>query len=180
MPKLGITLAVLVVCGLSLVAQAQRPTIEYGDPDELRGVTRVFVDTDTDLGLRRAVREELRKKLPNLRVVSRPEDADLHLRFYYLEDQTFSGDQSNVPNTALALRALSVEKIVSQDRIRLLMNIDRVRSESAARRLPIPIPMPIPPLPIPIPTGIPSFNSGEYPREISFIREFIKEYQAVN
>ncbi|HKX30427.1 MAG TPA: hypothetical protein VJ302_22235 [Blastocatellia bacterium] len=60
------------------------------------------------------------------------------------------------------------------------MNIDRVRSESPARRLPIPIPMPIPPLPIPIPAGIPSFNAGEYRREISFIREFIKEYQAVN
>jgi hypothetical protein len=45
---------------------AQTPVIEYGQPDELRGVTRVFVDTGIDAQQRGVVVKEIKKQLPGL------------------------------------------------------------------------------------------------------------------
>jgi hypothetical protein len=78
--------AALAVLVLALPALAQTPTIEYGHPSELRGVQKVFVDTGTDLESRDRVVKEIQKGAPNLTIVSRPEDAEVHLRFY-LEDE---------------------------------------------------------------------------------------------
>ncbi len=80
---LSSALATLV---FALPAAAQNPTIEYGHPSELQGVKKVFVDTGTDLESRDRIVKEIQKGAPNLTVVSRPEDADIHLRFY-LEDE---------------------------------------------------------------------------------------------
>jgi hypothetical protein len=60
---------------------AQEPTVEYGHPDELRGVTKVFVDTGIDVQHRDLIVKEIQKRLSNLEIVSRPEESDIHLRF---------------------------------------------------------------------------------------------------
>ena len=64
---------------------AQAPIIEYGQPDELRGVTRVFVDTGLDTQQLGVVVREIKKQLPDLEIVLRPEESDVHLRFFLKE-----------------------------------------------------------------------------------------------
>ena len=69
----------LLVMTFALPVLAQTPVIESGQPDELRGVTKVFLDIDAQQ--RDAVVKEIKKQLPNLEIVSHPEESDIHLRF---------------------------------------------------------------------------------------------------
>jgi hypothetical protein len=69
----------LLVLMFALPALAQTPVIEYGQPDELRGVTKVFVGLEAPQ--REVVVREIKKQLPDLEIVSRPEESDIHLLF---------------------------------------------------------------------------------------------------
>jgi hypothetical protein len=64
---------------IALPAMAQTPVIEYGQPDELRGVTKVFIGIDAPQ--RDVVAREIKKQLPNLEIVSRPDESDIHLLY---------------------------------------------------------------------------------------------------
>jgi hypothetical protein len=75
----------LLVMAFALPALAQQPTIEYGQPAELRGVTKIFVDTGADIQQRNLIVKAIQKRLPNLEVVSRPEESDIHLRFSLIQ-----------------------------------------------------------------------------------------------
>ena len=76
----------LLVLTFASPVWAQSPIIEYGQPDELRGVTKVFVGASLD-AQRAVVVRELKKQLPDLEVVSRPEESDIHLRFFLKEER---------------------------------------------------------------------------------------------
>jgi len=69
----------LLILMFALPALAQTPVIEYGQPDELRGVTKVFVGLDAKQ--REVVVREIKKQLPDLEIVSRPDESDIHLLF---------------------------------------------------------------------------------------------------
>jgi hypothetical protein len=69
----------LLVLTFALSALAQTPVIEYGQPDELRGVTKVFIGIDAQQ--REVVVREIKKQLPNLEIVSGPDESDIHLLF---------------------------------------------------------------------------------------------------
>jgi 3,4-dihydroxy-2-butanone 4-phosphate synthase len=69
----------LLVLMFALPALAQTPVIEHGQPDELRGVTKVFVGIDDQQ--REVVVREIKKQLPDLEIVSRPDESDIHLLF---------------------------------------------------------------------------------------------------
>jgi hypothetical protein len=71
----------LPVLTFALPSLAQSPIIEYGRPDELRGVTKVFVDAGPDAQQQEVVVREIKKQLPNLEIVSRPQESNIHLRF---------------------------------------------------------------------------------------------------
>ncbi len=70
---------VLLILTFALPVLAQTPVIEYGQPDELRGVTKVFVGLDAPQ--REVVVREIKKQLPDLEIVSHPEESDIHLVF---------------------------------------------------------------------------------------------------
>src|SRR5262249_50222432 len=55
--------------------------VEKGSPAELKGVTKAFVDTNMEIRHRADIVKEIQKKLPALEIVSKPEDADIHLKF---------------------------------------------------------------------------------------------------
>ncbi len=80
---------ILLVLALPVAAQQPPPTpqtiVEYGPPDELRGVTKVFVDTGTDAEQRNKIVREIHKKLPDLTIAARPEETNVHLRFSFKE-----------------------------------------------------------------------------------------------
>src|SRR5262247_887172 len=73
----------LLVLIFALHALAQTPVIEHGQPDELRGVTKVFVGIDAEQ--REVVVREIKKQLPDLEIVSRPDESDIHLLFFLKE-----------------------------------------------------------------------------------------------
>jgi hypothetical protein len=75
----------LWILTFALPILAQAPIIEDGQPDELRGVSKVFVDTSLDAQQRSVIVREIKKQLPNLEIVSRPEESDIHLRFFLQE-----------------------------------------------------------------------------------------------
>ncbi len=83
----SIALAGLVglIVASGLVAQ-QDPSIEYGKSEELKGVTKFFVDAGTDLSKRGKIVDQIKKKLPALVFVERPEDAEITL--VYSEEQS--------------------------------------------------------------------------------------------
>jgi hypothetical protein len=103
----GVFLALLT---LALPASAQTGGgVEYGQPEELRGVTRMFVETSLDTGRRDAIVKDLRKRLPQLEIVSTPEEADVHMRF---EVKAAGGGKTEVLG--------SVFKVLGQGRVRVL------------------------------------------------------------
>src|SRR5262245_65881920 len=69
----------LLILTFALPVLAQTPVIEYGQPDELRGVTKVYVGLDAQQ--REVVVREIKKQLTNLEIVSRPDESDIHLVF---------------------------------------------------------------------------------------------------
>jgi hypothetical protein len=93
-------------------AVAQDPTIEYGQASELRGVTKVFVDTGIASWQRDMIVKMIGKNLPQLEVVPHPEESDIHLRFSLRE--TRSGNTEGVG---------TVVKLVGGNRVRVLLSI---------------------------------------------------------
>ncbi|HEY8459815.1 MAG TPA: hypothetical protein VIM99_05505, partial [Blastocatellia bacterium] len=73
----------LLILILAPFVPAQTPVIESGQPEELRGVTKVFVGLDAEQ--REVVVREIKKQLPDLEIVERPEESNIHLRFFLKE-----------------------------------------------------------------------------------------------
>lgn len=102
----GVFLSLLM---LASVAVAQTGDVEYGRPDELRGVTKIFVDTGLDAQHRESIVKELKKQLPKLEVVSSPGESDTQLR-YSVKD--IGGGKIEAVGT--------VVKVIGKDRVRVL------------------------------------------------------------
>ena len=114
------TLATLV---FALPAPAQTTAIEYGHPSELQGVQKVFVDTGTDMESRDRIIKEIQKGAPNLTVVSRPEDAEIHLRFYLEDEDNYAvivPARGRVGVSSVRRGSGTVVKIVNDKRLRVL------------------------------------------------------------
>ena len=127
---------VLLACVSALPVLAQNPTVEYGDPGELRGVKKVFVDTGTDIELRNRILEEIQKRLPDLIIVSVPEEADIHLRFTLKEERNYSvivpvGGRIGVP---YSVGIGSVVKVLGENRVRVLLSFKDSRTRFGERR----------------------------------------------
>jgi hypothetical protein len=144
---------VFLLCALPVVAQG--PVVEYGSPNELRGVAKVFVDTGLDAEQRNMIIGEIQKKLPRLSVVARPEDADVHLRFEFPDRQTgpvvVYPRPYPIPGSRYGEGVGTVVRLLSADRVRVLMSFRDAKSTVFERE--------------------PSVN---------FAREFIKVYEKAN
>ena len=138
----------------ALPSLAQTSTIEYGHPSELQGVTKVFVDTGTDLESRDRIIREIQKGTPNLTVVSRPEDADVHLRFNLDDEDNYAvivPARGRVGVSSVRRGAGTLVKVIDDKRMRVLW------SYKDSQRMPI--------------ERRPSANFG---------REFVKLYRRYN
>lgn len=113
----------------------------------------MFVDTGTDIELRNRILEEIRKRLPDLNVVSAPEGADIHLRFALKEERNYGvvvpvGGRIGAP---YSVGVGSVVKVLGEDRVRVLWSFKDSRTRFGERR--------------------PSTN---------FAREFVEAYRSAN
>lgn len=144
-----------VLMGVSPIF-AQQPTVqfEYGSPNELKSVSKIYVYTGSDLKARKNIIKIIQKKLTNIIITDRPEDAEVHLIFaadaytFYagtwtngsttsngnLNDQgTYSG-QSNTTSSSTPIYqnvvtgAGIVGKIKDKDTIRLLLDFADTRN----------------------------------------------------
>ncbi len=154
-----IAFSVFLLCAFAATATAQNQTIEYGSADELKDVEKIFVDTKEDMVVRDDIIAEIRKNLlavkRDLKIVSKPEESDIHLRFYY---ETQSAHGGNYPGgTILKEPVGTVVKILSKDRMRLLMSYSARRTYGG------------------VIVGL-----GIRKPEIVFAREFAKAYLAAN
>jgi hypothetical protein len=143
----GLFLSLLVFV---FAAQAQAGGAEYGQSDELRGVSKVFVDTGVEAGRRELIVKEIRKQLPELEVVSRPEESDIHLRF-------FAGDEKTGKTGAVG----TVVKVMGHARLRVLLS----HQDN---------PVTIFGADSPISSGM------EYAKPLIFARVFVKAYKKAN
>jgi membrane peptidoglycan carboxypeptidase len=55
--------------------------IWYGNPQELKDVTKIYVYTGTQMAIRQDIMKEIAKKLPQLQMTEKPEDAEVVLIF---------------------------------------------------------------------------------------------------
>jgi hypothetical protein len=171
-----IFLLLLVVTG-QLHAQS---AIEYGERDELRGITKIFVDTGTDLSGRENIIKIIKNELPTIVVMSRVEEAEIIL--IYSSDSysilsgisnsrnssttgnlsvwgntaTYSGRTTSTSTSTRIYRKVTdgeglVVRFTSSGRPRLLMNFNDTQKSVLERR--------------------PSTN---------FARKFVKAYKEVN
>ncbi len=75
------SLAVTLILALSVSATAQGVIYEYGSTAELEGVMRVYVYAGSDIDVQQNMVKEIAKKLPQLQIADRPEDAEVILIF---------------------------------------------------------------------------------------------------
>ena len=128
--------SLLVTFLFSLPVAAQKQTVEYGDRAELRGVKKVFVDTGTDIELRKRIVEEIHKRLPDLAVASAPEGADVHLQFSLKEEPNYglvipAGGRIGV---SYSVGVGSVVKVLGENRVRVLLSFKDSRTRFGERR----------------------------------------------
>jgi hypothetical protein len=112
----------LLVLGSAALASAfsQRSRVEQTHPDELAGVTTVFIDTGLDRQSRDMIVTEIENYLPDLIIVARPEGADIHLKFSLTVKVV---TPALIPQrTSLGM----VFKVLDDHRLRVLMRYWRV------------------------------------------------------
>jgi endo-1,4-beta-mannosidase len=156
-----IAFKVFLLCSFAATVTAQNQTVENGSADELKGVEKIFVDVRADMSVRdrilAVIRNNLRAAKCELIIVSKPEESDTHLRFYY-EWQTAHGE---LPDGAIAritkIPVGTVVKILGKDHVRLLMSYSVTPPNFV--------------------TGI-SWDTRKH--DVEFAREFAKAYLAAN
>lgn len=75
-----IVLAFFLLALTATSAASQQPTIEPGNPQELRGVSTIHVAANSESARTNIVRE-INRRLPQLKIASRPEEAQVWLVF---------------------------------------------------------------------------------------------------
>jgi hypothetical protein len=87
---LGVSLSAVALVSVA----AQAPEIEYGSGAELKGVTKIFVNTGEDLETRDNIVRIILRDLPGLTVTSRASDAEVILLFKTDESTAYAGTYS--------------------------------------------------------------------------------------
>lgn len=83
----------------------------------------MFVDTGMDLESRDRILREIQKGAPNLTVVSRPEDTDIHLRFHMDDEDNYAvivPAKARIGIASVSRGAGTVVKVVDDKRVRVL------------------------------------------------------------
>jgi len=75
------TLLILLILIGTVTASAQSPVIEYGEPSELNAISKIYINTGMDFELHQKIAKDIQKKLPNLIICDKPEDAEVFLVF---------------------------------------------------------------------------------------------------
>lgn len=83
----------MILALLALCTAAAAQDFEYGSPDDLKGLTAYYVDTQGDISARNKIVDEIRKALPDLALVDDMAKAQIRLNF--------RGDKQDVVTSAV-------------------------------------------------------------------------------
>jgi hypothetical protein len=109
-------LPILTTSAFTLAAQSvqQKEITQIGSPCELKGVHKIFIESTLDELQRSTVVEELRRSLPELKVVTKRADSDVHIRFQIEKRLNPNGKVQMSPNWL-------VVKLGNQNQVRQLV-----------------------------------------------------------
>jgi len=88
----------LLLAGIT-IGNAQEPQFEYGSPNELRGITKVYVYTGAELEVRNNIVKIIQKELKQIIVTDRPNDADVYLFYGAAVNTFYAGTWGNSTTT---------------------------------------------------------------------------------
>ena len=91
--------SVLMFCLWTMFAQEPQINFEYGTPEELKGVTKIYILTGPDIGARNNILKTIQKKLRDIVVTESPETAEVVLLFGDITDTRFLGIWDNSSTT---------------------------------------------------------------------------------
>lgn len=103
------TVLVLSLTVILLASVSNAADYEYGSPDELKGVKRLYIDAGDAIDLRNIMAAVVQKRLPGVEVLSSSENAELALVFEYkqLGRKAFTGQLLAVKFVGDKLRLIS-------------------------------------------------------------------------
>ncbi len=107
-----INFALCSIAFLAITAAAQQPVVEPGQAQELKGVTRVYVSTISK-DTRNNIVAEIKKRLPQLIITERSDDADVWLLFR-IEQRSFpKASPSGLGATNISVTSAQYEVVAS-------------------------------------------------------------------
>lgn len=112
----------LILCALLLMPVQE---VEYGKPEDLRGLKRVFIDTGSDLQAREHLTKALRKL--NLEFLDSAEGAEFLIVFKSGKDRKLMGSSTPVSGSVAEVDLITGEAkvfIPKGNKIRLVMTFE--------------------------------------------------------
>ena len=101
------------------IAPVNGSSDEYGKPEELKGITVIFVDTGSDLKAHEKIVKEIREKLPSLIIADSAEKAEVILVYSEHERPRLANGTTIVPIIAGGGR---VVRPLGENKVRILMD----------------------------------------------------------
>lgn len=89
-------LFILILTTSALLVSGQ---IEYGKPADLKGLTKVFIDTGADMEVRQRIIKQLEKANLGIEVLDTDDDAEIMMIFRDQESDSVTGVSSNTTET---------------------------------------------------------------------------------
>ena len=120
LPKYPLTIFVFaVVCFLTVSTASQTPYDEFelGKPIELKGLTKVYIETVGDLKEEERIRERIAKaKIPGLEVVDSVDDAEIVLFFAGGSFRATTGATSNPIGNSVSTTVTTISLLAGEGR----------------------------------------------------------------
>jgi hypothetical protein len=120
-----IAFSIFLLSSFATTAMANNQTIEYGDaPELIEGCEKIFVDVRADMSVLDNIIVKIRRNLlpakRDLQIVSKPENSDIHLQFYYESQTVYGGAYPG--GRIVRMPVGTVVKILGKNRAWLLMS----------------------------------------------------------
>jgi hypothetical protein len=112
----------------ALVVGAQTSNFEYGKPQELKGLTKVFVDTGGDMKNYERITSEIEKaQLPGLMLLDSPNGAEIVLLFKQNIETTISATSRPIYGTSVTRTDVDEQKMLAGEGLVFIPKEDRRR-----------------------------------------------------
>ncbi len=118
---IGISVFILLI---SSVCFAQN--IEYGKPEELKGIKKIFIDTEANMKSREAIIKEIEKAKLDIEILDSADGTEVVLLFFAGTDDIVTGNNGNVA-TVKRKAGTGFVFIPKGERQRVLLSFDDVK-----------------------------------------------------